>query len=134
MTARQSVESATWTMRVGEGRLTCDKRTASRSIPENSGRRVDQQLNDTMPLVVCGPGWNRDRCWRTKTRHQRPSSVDHHGVRCCQRSLAQRAGRELLANTEWLVTGCSKKPGSAFQPAVKVAWPPTSIAQLKRCC
>jgi len=75
VTARGLKESATWTMRGG------GKRGDLRQTDSIAGQfrktvvnGLTQQLNDTMPLVVCGPGRNRDRVLADlkEAGHQRP--------------------------------------------------------------
>ena len=62
VTARGLKESATWTMRGGGKRG--DLRQSDNVAKQFRASIVDgltKQLNETMPLVLCGPGKNRDR-------------------------------------------------------------------------
>ncbi len=75
ITARGLRESATWTMRGGGKRG--DLRQHDAIASQFRATVVDgltQQLDDAMPLVVCGPGRNRDRMLDDlrSAGHQRP--------------------------------------------------------------
>ena len=62
VTARGLRESATWTMRGGGKRG--DLRQTDSIAAQFRSTVVDgltQQLDDEMPMVLCGPGKNRDR-------------------------------------------------------------------------
>lgn len=62
ITARGLRESATWTMRGGgkRGDLRQHEHIASQ-FRQTIVDGLSQQLDETMPLVLCGPGRNRDR-------------------------------------------------------------------------
>lgn len=62
ITARGLRESATWTMRGGgkRGDLRQHERVASQ-FRQTIVDGLTQQLDEAMPLVLCGPGRNRDR-------------------------------------------------------------------------
>ena len=75
VTARGLKESATWTMRGGGKRG--DLRQSDNVAKRFRASIVDgltKQLNETMPLVLCGPGKNRDRMLADlkAAGHQRP--------------------------------------------------------------
>jgi protein pelota len=98
VTARGLKESATWTMRGG------GKRGDLRQTDSIAGQfrktvvnGLSQQLNETMPLVLCGPGRNRDRVLAdlNEAGHNRPMlSV---GTTMGGRSAANEVLREGLA-------------------------------------
>ena len=62
VTARGLKESATWTMRGGgkRGDIRQSESTAN-TFRKKVVNGLMKQLDDTMPLVLCGPGRNRDR-------------------------------------------------------------------------
>ena len=75
VTARGLKESATWTMR-GGGKRGDLRQTDSIAgqFRKTAVNGLTQQLSETMPLVVCGPGRNRDRVLADlkEAGHQRP--------------------------------------------------------------